>query len=286
VYHDYGGKVLVYSSIECIAKVMLLARYSEDTPMALLSAAYFDASGKQEGYPFLTVVGAASPIKKWIRFENQWSKALRNEGVSEFHATDFSASLGEYREWKGDKVRRSAFLKQLLKIIEHNVNKLFLATIEMRVWREVNREYCVEEFFHSPYALAGFTVTSQAIRWAGHKKVPLPFKIVFEDGDEGWGGLTQLCKKYNHFEPIRLPKKEVVPFQLGDFFAWKTRITATNAMNIVDRLQRDSNLDGILDEIKSLDNILVRPAHNGIYTQRGLEKTCQIYRVPKRSDGT
>ena len=54
-----------------IAKAILLSRYSEKNLMALVSAAYFDASGKQQGYPFLTMVGATAPIKKWIRFEKQ-----------------------------------------------------------------------------------------------------------------------------------------------------------------------------------------------------------------------
>ena len=51
--------------------------------MGMVSAEYFDASGKQEGYPFLTVAGAASPIKKWIRFETQSNQALKDEGVAE-----------------------------------------------------------------------------------------------------------------------------------------------------------------------------------------------------------
>jgi hypothetical protein len=57
-----------YSEIEHIAKGIWLGRYSRDNVMGLLSAAYFDASGKQKGYSFLTVAGAVSPIKKWIRF--------------------------------------------------------------------------------------------------------------------------------------------------------------------------------------------------------------------------
>jgi hypothetical protein len=75
--------------------------------MGLLSAAYFDASGKQKGYSFLTVAGAVSPIKKWIRFEKQWMQALNDEGVTQFHATDFAASQGEYEAWKGDKQRQN-----------------------------------------------------------------------------------------------------------------------------------------------------------------------------------
>lgn len=254
--------------------------------MGMLCAAYFDASGKQEGYPFLTVAGAASPIKKWIRFERQWNQALKDEGVTEFHATDFAASKGEYKEWKGDKARRSAFIKRLVKIIKENANRLFLVTVEMGAWREVNRENLLEETFHSAYALAGFTVAAQARKWAMKKRLtPSSFQMFFEGGDDGWGGLKELCQTYCNFEPLRIPKSEGVPFQIGDFLAWKTRITATNAMGNVERLQRGDNLDEIMNEIKSLDRILVRPVHNGIYSPRALARTCQNFKVPRRNQG-
>src|ERR1700752_3467846 len=172
--------------------------------MGMISAAYFDASGKQEGYHFVTISGAASPIKKWIRFEKQWTQALKKEGVSEFHATDFAASQGEYKDWKGDRARRSEFVKCLMNIIKENANKLFMVTVEMSAWKEVNREFLLAETLYSPYALAGFTVTNQAMRWAMRKKADSRFKGFFEDGDEGWDGLKQLCQTYCNFEPIRV----------------------------------------------------------------------------------
>jgi hypothetical protein len=121
----------------------------------VLHAAYFDASSDRADFPVLTVTGAVAPVKKWIRFEHQWRTALAVENVSEFHATDFHASKGEYRNWKGDTVRRGAFLRRLQKIIKDNTNKLFIASVELEAWAEVNQEYCLEEFFHSPYASGG-----------------------------------------------------------------------------------------------------------------------------------
>src|SRR5260370_11697883 len=249
--------------------------------MGMFSAAYFDASGKQEGYDFLTVTGAASPIKKWARFEKQWSQVLKDEGVSEFHGTDFAASEGEYKDWKGDSLRRSAFLRRLMVIIKGNVNKLFMVTVEMPAWKEVNKEYLLAETVHSPYALAGFTVAAQARKWAMRKRLtPLSFKVFFEDGDEGWGGLKQLCQTYCNFEPIRIPKKEGVPFQIGDLLAWKTRITATNAMKIMARFKRGDNLDELAKELKSLDRILVCPAHKVLYHPPPFMKPRQIFNTP------
>ena len=106
--------------------------------------------------------------------------------MTEFHATDFAASEGEYKSWKGDKPRRSAFIKRLVRIIQKNANKLYLLTIETETWTTVNREYLLEETFHSGYALAGFSIAAQVLQWATRKRVQYPFKIFFEDGDEGW----------------------------------------------------------------------------------------------------
>jgi hypothetical protein len=114
------------------------------------------------------------------------------------------------------------------------------------------------------------------------KKSDSTFKVFFEDGDEGWGGLKQLCQTYCNFEPIRIPKTEGVPFQIGDFLAWKTRITATNAIKIMNGFKRGDNMDEVAKELDSLNRIVVRPGHNGIYSPSALVKTCQNLKVPKR----
>ena len=175
--------------------------------MGLLYSVYLDASGKPETDASLVVAGAVAPVKNWIRFERAWKSVLDDEGVSEFHATDFAASQGEYRKWKGDKDRRASFLKRLREIIEKNVNRLFMVTVEIEAWTKVNRDYLLEEGFHSPYALAGFSAVAQLRKWAKKKKIKSPVEIVFEEGDDGWDGLTELCKR-GHVIPIRLPKQK------------------------------------------------------------------------------
>lgn len=263
------------SEVEAIANAIWLSRFSKDNIMGLLSAAYFDASGKQHGYSFMTVAGAASSVKKWDRFEIEWNKTLADEGVTEFHATDFAASQGEFKNWKDDKARRSAFMKRLIAIVKKSANKLFILTIEIPVWNQVNREFLLKENLYCAYALAGFSVAGQVLQWANKRKVAKPFNIFFEEGDEGWGGLTELCKQHLQFEPIRIPKKKGIPFQIGDLLAWKTRITAQN-------LSKMNLMDDVLEGLNLLNKILVVPHHNGIYTIGGLRNTCKIMGIPKR----
>jgi len=251
----------------------------------VLYAAYFDASTARTDFPVLTVAGAVAPIKKWTRFKQQWRTALANEDVSEFHATDCHASKGDYRTWKGDPARRGAFLRGLQKIIKDNCNKLFIASVELAPWAEVNQEYCLEEFFHSPYALAGRAVVEGVLEWAKRKGTVLP-QIIFEHGDTGWEGLVELCARLN-VVPIRLPKRLATPCQVGDFLAWKTRITATNALRGLDKLERKAghcreNAVGIIREVGSLNMQLVRPVKNGIFSSDTLRRNCVKFKIPKR----
>lgn len=253
--------------------------------MAMLFAAYFDASGKENAVPFLTVGGAGSPIKKWIRFEKQWSGVLRREGVSEFHATDFASSGGEYRGWKGDKARRSKFISDLSKIIKENTNKLFLTTVEMEAWRDVNKEYLLTEIFGSAYSLAGLAVIERVIQWLQKKKRSVRFEIFFEDGDDGWERLRTLCIALKNYEPIRLPRRKAVPFQVGDFLAWKTRTAATNSIREINGPESpQETLVAIERELSSLNRVLVRPVRNTMFAHENLIATCLKAGVPRRRD--
>ena len=257
--------------------------------MAMLYAAYFDASGKNEGYPVLTVAGAVAPVKKWIRFERDWNRILQAEQVTEFHATDFAASAGDYAGWKGDKTRRSAFLARLIEVVKNNTNKLFSVSVELASWRKIDREYYLSEHFYSPYALAAFTVMTQTMYWAKSKRVKPP-EFVFEDGDDGWHGLLALAKWLN-VVPIRLPKVKAVPCQIGDMIAWKSRITATNSLKRLRHIERNESSRDLVTEatlalaidLANLNRLKVRPGSINIFADKTLTRLCNENRIPRRA---
>jgi len=275
------------SLIERMARIIWLGDYSEKRYMTMLFAAYFDASGKKEGYPVLTVAGAVAPLKKWIRFEKQWTETLRGAGVSEFHATDFAASEGEYKEWRDDKARRSAFLEQLIHIIKHNANKLFSVSVELDAWRKIDSEYLLTEAFYSPYALAGFAVVGQTLKWAHRKRVRIP-EFIFEEGDEGWDGLLKLCSSWAKVTPIRLPKTKAIPCQIGDMLAWKSRITASNSLRHLERMDQSITSASVIapfisSDLASLRKLLVRPGTANIFAADALRQSCQRNNIPRRT---
>jgi hypothetical protein len=280
----------MHSQIDRIAHLLWLGRYSKNNNMALFYSGYFDASypgSLAVAHPVITVAGAIAPVKKWVRFERDWNAVLQQEKVTGFHATDFSASKGEYKEWRRDKPRRTNFMRQLNAIIKANINRFFMVSVELQAWEEVNSEYLLTETFHSPYAMAGFTALVQARKWAKGKKIKTPIEYIFEDGDDGWMGLRTLANKH-HFEPIALPKSKAIPCQVGDLLAWKNRIAATNSLKYLDNIQGKSlgevaeDLGSIYAELTSLDRALIIPGPNGIYSVNALRETCRKSRIAKR----
>lgn len=256
--------------------------------MAILHTAYFDASGKKDSHPSVTVAGSVASARKWERFEGEWNAVLKKHHVKEFHATDFAASLGEYKDWKGDTEKRSSFLRSLVAIIHKTASKLFIVTVEMEAWNSVNKEYLLEEYFFSPFALAGYSVVDLVLRWHEKRKKRRKLEIIFEDGEDlqDWRGLKKLCEGLE-IMPERLSKPKVVPCQIGDLVAWKTRIASQNALKInkkIDPLDYDPEpLKQVLNELRSLDSVLVTPVTNGVYTRKNLVANCKRCRVPLRS---
>ena len=278
----------LYSALDHIARSLWLNQYDQENLMAMLYSAYFDASGKKETHASITVAGAVAPLKKWARFERDWKIILDEYGVGEFHATDFASSLGEYRGWKGEKAKRSEFLKRLGQVTRSTVNKLFIVTVEMDAWKTVNDRYLLAEVFHSPYAIAGYSAVHMVKRWARRKEIRSPIEFFFEDGDgdRDWAGLTALCARENII-PIRLPKTRAIPCQVGDMLAWKTRTASQNTLVINKKLDSSTyNPDlfrQVIEELKSLDKALVKPADNAVFSPDAMLRTCVKSNIPRRS---
>jgi hypothetical protein len=255
--------------------------------MALAFAAYFDASGKHDIHPVITVAGAVSTVTKWVRFEKQWCEVLKREGIKEFHATDLFSFQGEFKSWKGDHSRRTKFVVDLAEIAKANVNKIFSISVELAAWNVFDEDYYFSERFHSPFAFASFGVIDQVIKWAKRKRLKKLPDFIFEDGDDGWEGVCDLCK-WDKIVPIRLPKAKAVPCQLGDMLAWKGRIAASNALNNLRRMESEGNYDDetineLRREMDSLNKLYDRfPGEANLFSPEAMKRTCEKNNVPRR----
>jgi hypothetical protein len=56
--------------------------------MAMLTG-YFDASGDNSAGDAVTVGGFMASVSEWRMFQRKWRAVLRDEGIHQFHMTDF-----------------------------------------------------------------------------------------------------------------------------------------------------------------------------------------------------
>jgi hypothetical protein len=99
--------------------------------------AYFDESfehvpnaGKQEQVR-IGVGGSIAPESAWAALEPQWAKAIEDEGVSAFHATEFYGRQGEFVGWSNS--RRDAFLTRLLDAADEHIGPILGAQYSLSV---------------------------------------------------------------------------------------------------------------------------------------------------------
>ena len=175
-----------YSFIEHSARSVLFSRYSDSAPMAFFTA-YFDASGHPDNpvHRVMTVAGFVSTVKKWQRFDGEWSTILKREGITIFRMTDFVSNAGEFAVgWKGATDRRRLFISDLAGCLVKNVNKSFRATLVLDDYNKVNRELAIEETLGKPYALCSMMCVFILRQWAKRKHVEKQLLYYFEDGDK------------------------------------------------------------------------------------------------------
>jgi Protein of unknown function (DUF3800) len=89
----------------------------------LMLWAYFDESGEHDRKTGhlrqLTVGGWIAPRDAWMKFDDEWSKALKWAEIPMFHMADFEAYRGQFTGWTNQK--HKDVLNVLLKIIGENI---------------------------------------------------------------------------------------------------------------------------------------------------------------------
>jgi len=109
-----------YTAIEDVVSALLLG---PDDLMLIVKPdpprLYCDRSGQP---PYTAVAGAIATVSKWRSFDEQWTRALKDEGLEYFHMSDFAQSVGQFAVgWKNNEKRRRAFLLRLAKIMVDHI---------------------------------------------------------------------------------------------------------------------------------------------------------------------
>jgi len=75
---------------------------------------YFDDAFTDYDSEAVAFGGWYSTVERWIELESAWNRALKEEGIHYFHATDLDARQGEFVGWT--KERADSFMARLTTI--------------------------------------------------------------------------------------------------------------------------------------------------------------------------
>ena len=187
---------------------------------------YFDESGTHETSTSLAVGGFIAPEPQWRKFEKDWRRALREEGLSYTHMNELENLKGPFADW--DRSRMQRFQRRLLDVIKDHAThgdaatmrsadyeKLVLADPDPELPKKVGTMYerCAAKSMELSY------------KWALDKYPKQRIHFVFEKGQRV-GALTAWFdrerRQYPLLDPLEFAdKKEILPLQAADIFAYE-----------------------------------------------------------------
>jgi hypothetical protein len=213
-------------------RILLEERTRKAQYIGSMFVACFDAGGKEDSAPCITVAGFVAPVNAWIEFEQKWKERLAHDGLTYFHMVDFAHSTNEFSEgWKGNEPRRRRLLSDLMEIIVPNVSRKFSVSVESG-----SLEKHVDQDLRSHYLLNAFVLGARAcagkvLAWARRDKINTPIEFVFEEGDSGKGKLIERFQFDGFGTPIFRYKKDTTmkgifhegftPLHAADFLAYE-----------------------------------------------------------------
>jgi hypothetical protein len=172
--------------------------FLEPTDYVGLLYAYFDESYNPPNpktpndVPVYTVACYLSPVWKWKRLTQKWSKAISDAGLAGigFHMNRYENRIQEYADWDNDK--RVRVLKSLHKIIDDETIYSTAFVMDRVAWDEVVTDD-LRQVFHtkSPYACNAFSCMSEINQWCNRKNYEGPIQYVFAHLDRQGGQLDE-----------------------------------------------------------------------------------------------
>jgi hypothetical protein len=203
------------------------------TGWLLMLTACFDASGHPTQRSVL-VAGFIASVPDWIDFEKAWINRLSGDGLAFFHMHEFAQSVGQFKGWEGQEIRRRKLLADLYGIIQsHAFRKFGTAILNSELDTVITTE-AQQEFNISAYGLAGRGVVENVMQWASTEQIR-SVEFVFEAGDLNQGHLVNLMNTDGLPIPSFKPKRDTVtkfglmipgfvPLQAADILAYEYRL--------------------------------------------------------------
>jgi hypothetical protein len=143
-------------------------------------------------------------------------------------------------------------------------------------YRIINESYPFEEWFATPYALAGWLVYNDVTIWKYENSDPRVL-MIFEDGSKHKGDFLEVADKEKFSTPIFLKKIEATPLQAADILAWEF-FRALNTGAFINKRFRPS-LAALLARSIAKHEMPLQ-----VCNLKAMQRLCESQKVPKRSD--
>jgi hypothetical protein len=164
------------------------------------------------------------------RFEDDWRFFLTRFGIiGYFHTTDFMAGEGQFKGWTTEK--RKQCIEHYSSLIGWRTQFRLSIGFDRAVYEDEMRDFEI-----GPYGFSVFAWMQEAERHMDRYGITGPISYAFESGS-GFGGQIhdalvwvrrrrQLRERYRLGSFSFADKREVLPLQAADIFAWETRGTS------------------------------------------------------------
>jgi len=234
---------------------------------------YCDASGKDQEN-LSVVAGFISTVDQWLLFEKEWAMVLKKFHIKYFHMREFAHSVDQFDGWKGQEDKRRALINELVNVIVSRTRYWVGSCIVLEDYKKVDADYQLHEKFY-PYPLNGRVCMDMIEKWRYvHNIQGHPIELVFEDGDDHFGQLSERIKEKHGVRPIPRTRMQACPLQAADFVAYEVfKVYHVFALE----------LDHLWEKFRESFNLLSTvPNKYGQLEEVALRTICRQEQMPRR----
>ena len=189
--------------------------------------AAIDDSGQGHGSVYV-LAGFVAPAEAWFQFEDEWSEALKDNGLAYFKTREAMGFAGQFESgW--DVPRRDAFILRLIDIIKRRVSFAVQVTL-------LHADYLahvkgkIDRAMDQPYVLTAFSTMMVANRRTLYRDGDGPVDFVFDTENARTQGYVRRAHRASlrvaplfGDPPIFRDDKRFLPLQAADLMAWHAR---------------------------------------------------------------
>jgi hypothetical protein len=133
----------------------------------------------------MCVAGYVSTRWRWKKFERDWGRLLREEGISAFHRTDLESFQKEFKGWTVE--RRDRAVKRAHKIIKKWALIGVAVGFPFDLYERIIQTPELRKKFAKPYALCTMRCIIPLSEWATEKGYRDLINYVFDRGTKVGG---------------------------------------------------------------------------------------------------